>query len=522
MYEERKYTFDWKGFILKLLLVILIIFAVYKLFPVKNNTFNDSIYNSNITTMKEAAKSYYTVNRLPKTIGESKTMTLQEMLNQKMLVNLTDKNGNSCDTFDSYIDITRTKDDEYLLKVQLSCDDHIDYIIETIGCYDVCTNNDCKEEEVKKPDKTIEKIKVTQYQFRKKETSTNTTKSCRDGYTLNEDTCYKTINSTPVPAKKVYYDDTVVKTGVVKTTSTIRKDYTNERTTTYETISKQLVCTTEESYTAWKYVGQYNSCSSSTTVKCEYVGMESVKTCGTCGSTLLPVYKKYTRTKEIIEKCPSCDAGWDQVGKTCYKEIPSGQKCPSGYTSEYNSGILACYKSTTVEGASYCEDKDATPKADGFCYKTVKGTFKEYKCTDKTMILDEEKGLCYSKTTETYKAIITAKTTSSYKYMWSTKTKIAGWERTNKTRKTTINKEVITDKNTDNNNSNNNNDNEEDSAKDKIITDSNKEITERINNNSNTNKSNMNISNIILYVFIGIGMLYLFVMFINSRRNYQN
>ena len=36
MYEETKFKFDWKGFLLKFAIIILVVILVIKLMPIKN------------------------------------------------------------------------------------------------------------------------------------------------------------------------------------------------------------------------------------------------------------------------------------------------------------------------------------------------------------------------------------------------------------------------------------------------------------------------------------------------------
>jgi len=92
--------------------------------------------------MKDVAKSYYTTERLPKDLNESKKMTLQEMLDNKLILPLMDSNGKYCDKRASYVEITKLEN-EYVIKVYLSCSDKQDYIIEHFGCYDICSDT-CK------------------------------------------------------------------------------------------------------------------------------------------------------------------------------------------------------------------------------------------------------------------------------------------------------------------------------------------------------------------------------------------
>ncbi len=155
MYEEEKKNSFIKDFIIKLLYMFLFLFLFMWLYPAPKVDLSDvevkakvdkeelqplfaGVFNDNINAMKESAKSYYTVDRLPKTNGESTKMTLQEMLNKKMVAPFVDANGKSCNASSSYVEVTRISATEYTMKVNLVCSDKTDYIIETIGCTSVC------------------------------------------------------------------------------------------------------------------------------------------------------------------------------------------------------------------------------------------------------------------------------------------------------------------------------------------------------------------------------------------------
>ena len=164
MYEERKESFSVRSLILQILFVVLTVFLLLWLFPTKNyvkDYANDAfteklqplynqIYSQNITTMKEAAISYFTTDRLPQKEGDSVTLTLQEMLDMKLVLPFTDKYGKTCDTRNSYVTLTK-KSEEYEMKVNLKCSKEEDYIIVHLGCYSYCKTAICEKEEVTKP-----------------------------------------------------------------------------------------------------------------------------------------------------------------------------------------------------------------------------------------------------------------------------------------------------------------------------------------------------------------------------------
>lgn len=146
-YEDRK-RYPIRDFLIKLVLVIIFVLLLLWLLPTSNvnlKGLTDRIFNANIQTMKEAAIPYFTTERLPQKVDESKTLTLQQMIDLKLLLPFTDKNGDSCDTEASYVKITK-KNDEYVLKVNLKCGKEEDYILVYVGCYSYCEADICEKE----------------------------------------------------------------------------------------------------------------------------------------------------------------------------------------------------------------------------------------------------------------------------------------------------------------------------------------------------------------------------------------
>ena len=167
MYEERKDTFALRDIILQVLFVALFVFILMWLFPTKNyvtnytnnaiteaveealqdfeygggvnsEAFANQLFNQNVLMMKDSAKSYFTLSRLPQKTGESKEITLAEMLEEKIILPFVDSKGKKCDASKSYVKVTKS-DDEYLMKVNLSCSDYEDYLLIHMGCYDYCS-----------------------------------------------------------------------------------------------------------------------------------------------------------------------------------------------------------------------------------------------------------------------------------------------------------------------------------------------------------------------------------------------
>ena len=146
-----------KEFIMKLILIIIFVLLLIWLVPWPNmdsyinslNPLKDQIFNSNLQTMKDAGITYFTTERLPKEVGDKTTLSLQQMLDMKLLIPFTDRNGNSCDVTKSYVSLEK-KETEYVMKVNLKCGEEEDYILVHLGCYSYCDKDICEA----KPDKT--------------------------------------------------------------------------------------------------------------------------------------------------------------------------------------------------------------------------------------------------------------------------------------------------------------------------------------------------------------------------------
>lgn len=203
--DEEKRSFPLRDFLLKLILIVIFVLLLVWLLPKTDlSSLNDRIFRENVTEMKEAAISYFTTDRLPQKEGESVTLTLQQMLDMKLVLPFKDKNGKTCDTKNSYVKLTKMKD-EYELKVYLKCSEEEDYIIVHLGCYSYCESAICeKEEEVVKPNN-------------KKPTKPTPSKPTS---VTGKPSCELTISSGKLGENGWYVGDAVVKFKSKKTTTT--------------------------------------------------------------------------------------------------------------------------------------------------------------------------------------------------------------------------------------------------------------------------------------------------------------
>lgn len=130
---EKEYKISPIKIIIVLALFVLAILIISLAMPKKKSEGKvTSNYVSNITMMKEAGFEYFKGNNLPKNVGSSVELSLSDMLDNKLIMEIADENGKSCNLNESYVKVTKTLDNEYAMKVALSCEGKSDYIVTSI------------------------------------------------------------------------------------------------------------------------------------------------------------------------------------------------------------------------------------------------------------------------------------------------------------------------------------------------------------------------------------------------------
>ncbi len=300
--NDRYYLkLNWQEVLLKIVLLILFILLLLWLIPNPEiSQFNNRIFNDNIEIMQDAARKHYTVNRLPEKVGESTSMTLEQMEAEKLVLPFTDQYNNACDKVNSFVQVTKTADDEYILKTQLSCGDQTDYVLETIGCYDLCLDGECES--------TCKEETIVEYEYKRESETSKTSYTCPSGYTLKNTKCYKTFESERINATAEYSE---AKKEVIDATLNNGED--------------SLIYTdpikVEDGFTY--------SCPTGYVQNGEYCYIYSDG--------------EVTEDGELEYTCPS---GYEMYGSTCYK-VTEAEKvinttCPSGYN--LSSDKTQCYK----------------------------------------------------------------------------------------------------------------------------------------------------------------------------------
>ena len=385
MYEDNDVTYkvsiNWQDILIKIIMLILFILALLWLFPKpKLDVFYDQVYTNNIKEMKEAARDYYTVDRLPKNVGDQTSMTLKEMFDDHMLVKFTDKDGKTCNEKSSGVSVTKNSENEYTLKVELNCGDQKDYILDTIGCTSVCSNGTCQtiitnnggnsnnnianngsstnndstpslpqggDDTVKDNTNwedmdgsvkdTIQKVKVTYYQHRKPIVNKTTIYTCPTGYTKEGTKCIKEVTGAEIPATPVYNPD--------KTITVDAKVNTGDEHIEYIAAIKEKVDTKYTCPTGYTLNGSY--CIKYTD---SIENKEDDKY--TCPSGYdrngTKCIKTYDATYKSGDTSYSCPNGGNLNGTKCTLRTNATPHteytCPSGYTKSGSS----CYKVYTA------------------------------------------------------------------------------------------------------------------------------------------------------------------------------
>lgn len=327
MYEERKEKFSFKSFFLTILVVLLFTFLMLWLFPTKTyitdkaqtGTFDinrieflyGEVFANNVDRMKDAAIGYYTNERMPQTVGQTKKLTLQEMYDLHLVLKMKDMDGNACSVSKSYVEMTKYTE-EYRLKVNLSCGDVEDYIIVYLGCYNYCNDGICEKTTSTPSEKTKEEEK-------KDEPSVPNIPSTPTKKKMYE---YKleTKESTTCTAWSNWQKDPIKSSASVSVETKTENEIVGYDTTKVQTGTKQE--TTVKKVTE-KYVSGY-------TTKLVKVGTKEVQ----IGTT----------TKTVTEKVA---VGTVEV----YSGIGSGTKVPAN-TSTKHYKVISTDKATSC---SYCE-----------------------------------------------------------------------------------------------------------------------------------------------------------------------
>ena len=153
MYEENENKIDWMSILKKLGIIVgAIVIVLLIVTGVSNCTKKDSgkpdnkkpvDLTSQLDQLESATLAYLTKDNLPIEMNASKTIRLKILINKNLVSEIKDSENNRCDINESYAEITRLENN-YAVKISLSCGQNKDYRVIYVGCFEECNGGICE------------------------------------------------------------------------------------------------------------------------------------------------------------------------------------------------------------------------------------------------------------------------------------------------------------------------------------------------------------------------------------------
>ena len=320
MNSNNKNGFSILDLLVKIIFAALLIFIIVWLFQKKMPKINldplySNIYRENVKYMQDAGENYFTDDKMPTEVGETRKLTLEEMEKMNLVIPFVDKDGKSCDVKNSYVTITKL-DEGYELKTVLVCGKESNYVIKALGCHTYCPNNNCE--------KQCHVEKITENQFKKIVTGKKTVYSCPSGYKLNGKNCIKTKLVKSISAIVKTTEKTTVtkpaKADVISGTKTLVKTNVNDK----KVLLATNVSTRKELLTTNKKYVEAVTTTEQKPYNCPTV--EKVKVPYSCKKTKTE-NKCTTKYEKHAYQCGNCKTTLTGSGNVeqcdiCYKSVP--------------------------------------------------------------------------------------------------------------------------------------------------------------------------------------------------------
>lgn len=175
MEDERK--INWLSLFIKIIIIfVFLLIIIWLVSKLVGNKLSDTFKN-NINNMEEVAVTYFKEIDLPQEKGKSIKLTLEEMIEKKLIISINENEEKTCDVKKSYSKITRNKKD-YEIETYLICGKEKSSITRKFSfkdCKNCNTSEDNKKVEVKEETKKEETSKENNE-------STSTTTSTKKTY----------------------------------------------------------------------------------------------------------------------------------------------------------------------------------------------------------------------------------------------------------------------------------------------------------------------------------------------------
>ena len=198
MYEEKENKISWISILKKILLYLLAVVVILGVIALitrcaRNSSKDEKTVvkvelSKEVIALRDATIKYLTVDNLPQKDGESRSIKLKYLIAKDLIKPISDSEGNTCDTNESYSEVTRSKNNYYMV-TKIKCGKNEETLKDYIGCFAKCNGKICIGEQ---NDKGIcEKVEQTDNTTTKKE---NTDKApSENSSSSSQKTCYDHI-----------------------------------------------------------------------------------------------------------------------------------------------------------------------------------------------------------------------------------------------------------------------------------------------------------------------------------------
>lgn len=210
---------NWIKIVIEVLAVFVFILLLAWILPFGNKDKSKATnFGNNFDTYRESIKKYYSKSsNLPEL---SETLTLQQLIDKKVVKKLYDQSGNLCDVNKSNVSVIKVDENNYQLDIELTCGKESDRVLDTIV---VKKNTNSNSNTTQNTDNTntntnanvnnsnnnsnnsgnkVNETTLTQYRYTKDTIEKEISYKCPEGYTLNGKVCVKTtfasIKATPI------------------------------------------------------------------------------------------------------------------------------------------------------------------------------------------------------------------------------------------------------------------------------------------------------------------------------------
>lgn len=87
---------------------------------------NENEFNSNLTYVKEQMIKYYDKNNIPQKKGDNSSLSFEELIGKKIIDKTKIEDVDNCDLKESYVTLTKKRDNMYNLKIHIICNGTIE------------------------------------------------------------------------------------------------------------------------------------------------------------------------------------------------------------------------------------------------------------------------------------------------------------------------------------------------------------------------------------------------------------